>query len=107
MKFLILTGLISFASLTGCTFPGVFKLDVQQGNIVTQDMLEQLEPGMTPRQVRFVMGLPVIRQPFSNKQWDYVYNLEQDDTQVTQYRITVYFDENGQYSHYDGDLPES
>lgn len=105
MKTLILTGLITFASLTGCAFPGVFKLDIQQGNIVTVDMLEQLEVGMTPRQVKFIMGLPVVRQPFSNNQWDYLYYIEQDDEVSTQYRITIFFDKEGRYSHYDGELP--
>ena len=107
MKTLILTGLITFASLAGCAFPGVFKLDIQQGNIVTTDMLEQLEPGMTPRQVKFIMGLPVVRQPFSNNQWDYVYYIEQDDKVTQQYRITIFFDENGRYSFYEGELPSN
>ena len=60
MRALILTGLLGFATLSGCTFPGVYKLNVQQGNIVTQDMLDQLEPGMTERQVIYLMGLSLI-----------------------------------------------
>lgn len=115
MRLLILTILIGFATLSGCAFPGVYKLNVQQGNIVTQDMLDQLEPGMTERQVKYVMGTPVIQTPLpqaSNIQagrkpqrWDYIYTLEQRDKVTKQYHIRVFFDINGQYSHYRGELP--
>src|SRR5690554_4836568 len=64
---LILTILLGFATLSGCVFPGVYKLNVQQGNIVTQDMLDKLKPGMTPRQVIYVMGNPVLRNPYEQR----------------------------------------
>ena len=101
----ILTVLLGFATLTGCSFPGVYKLNVQQGNIVTSDMLEQLKPGMTQRQVEYVMGNPVLRTPYDNKRWDYIYTLEKRDEIVEQYRISVFFDAAGNYSHYTGSLP--
>jgi outer membrane protein assembly factor BamE len=48
---LMLTGLtfLGLAALAGCSFPGVYKIDIQQGNVVTQDMIDQLRPGMTQR----------------------------------------------------------
>ena len=55
---LSLTGLFALA---GCSFPGVYKIDIQQGNVVTQDMIDQLRPGMTRRQVRFIMALESLR----------------------------------------------
>lgn len=106
MRALILTGFLGFATLTGCAFPGVFKLNIQQGNIVTPEMLDQLEKGMTPKQVQFVMGLPVLRQPFNSNRWEYVYTLEKRDQIVEQYHITIHFDSTGRYSHYTGELPE-
>lgn len=101
----ILTLLLGFATLTGCVFPGVYKLNVQQGNIVTADMLSQLKPGMNQRQVAYIMGNPVLRNPFEQKRWDYLYTLEQRDKVVKDYRISVYFDAAGQYTHYTGTLP--
>lgn len=106
MRALILTGLLGFATLSGCTFPGVYKLNVQQGNIVTQDMLAELKPGMTERQVVYLMGNPVVRNPFSDDQWEYIYTLEQRDVVVKSYHVTLHFDAQGLYTHYSGSTPE-
>src|SRR5690606_38591202 len=93
-------------SIAGCVFPGVYKLDVQQGNIVTQDMLDKLKPGMTERQVVYVMGNPVLQNPYNNKQWEYRYSLEERDVVTHTYHIRVFFDDAQRYTHYEGDLPE-
>ncbi|TVV45547.1 outer membrane protein assembly factor BamE [Thalassolituus sp. C2-1] len=106
MRIPILTLLLGFATLSGCVFPGVYKLNVQQGNIVTADMLEQLKPGMNSRQVAYVMGNPVVRNPFEQQRWDYLYTLEQRDKVIKNYTISVYFDAQGNYTHYTGTLPE-
>lgn len=103
----ILTFLLGIATLGGCVFPGVHKLNVQQGNIVTAEMLEQLKPGMTQRQVEFVMGTPVLRNPFENERWDYLYTLEQRDKITKEYRIQVFFDKTSRYTHYTGTLPDA
>lgn len=103
---LILTALLGFATLSGCVFPGVYKLNVQQGNIVTQDMLDKLQPGMTERQVVFVMGNPVLRNPYEKNRWDYLYTLEERDVVTQSYRISVFFDSSGRFSHYSGELPD-
>lgn len=103
----ILTIILGFATLTGCVFPGVYKLNVQQGNIVTADMLAKLEPGMNQRQVAYIMGNPVLRNPFSQNRWDYIYTLEKRDEIVKSYKISVFFDGGGNYTHYDGSLPDA
>lgn len=102
---IILTLLLGFATLSGCMFPGVYKLNVQQGNIVTQDMLDKLKPGMTERQVIYVMGNPVLRNPYEIQRWDYLYTLEERDKVTKSYRISVFFNEQRLFSHYTGDLP--
>ena len=102
---IILTLLLGFATLSGCMFPGVYKLNVQQGNIVTQDMLDKLKPGMTERQVIYVMGNPVLRNPYELQRWDYLYTLEERDKVTKSYRISVFFNEQRLFSHYTGDLP--
>lgn len=97
--------LVSVCLLSGCIFPDVYKLDVQQGNIVTQDMLDQLKPGMDQRQVLYVMGTPVLKNPYQEKRWDYLYSLEQDDVVTKRYRVSLYFDDAFKYSHYVGQVP--
>lgn len=101
----ILTFLLGFATLSGCVFPGVYKLDIQQGNIVSQDTLDQLQPGMSKSQVEFLLGTPVLKNLFHNDRWDYLYTLEEDDEITRQYRILVFFNEAGTFSHYTGEVP--
>ncbi|MEH6347252.1 MAG: outer membrane protein assembly factor BamE [Bermanella sp.] len=84
----------------------VYKLRVQQGNIVTPEMLEQLKPGMNKSQVAFVMGNPVLKDSFSTRQWDYLYRQERREDNIKKYHIRVHFDQGQKYSHYEGELPE-
>jgi len=73
---LCLTVLLATVLLTGCGWPRVHKVTVQQGNLITQDMVDQLKPGMTRSQVAFIMGDPVFRNPFEDNRWDYIYTVE-------------------------------
>jgi len=73
-------------------FPGVYKIDVEQGNIVTQDMVEQLKPGMTRRQVRFILGTPLLEDPFNQDRWDYPYVKRNGLKVLSESRLMVYFD---------------
>lgn len=83
-------------SLSGCAnnfgFPGVYRINVEQGNIVTSEMIEQLQPGMTRRQVRFILGTPLIEDTFHPNRWDYRYTLRNGIDTLKESRLTVYFD---------------
>lgn len=74
-------------------FPGVYKIPISQGNIITQEMIDQLEPGMTPRQVIYVMGSPLVRDPYHQDRWDYVFNYQPGGGERGQERVTLYFEE--------------
>ncbi|WP_375741423.1 outer membrane protein assembly factor BamE [Pseudomonas boanensis] len=103
---LLLTSL-SFAgllALAGCSFPGVYKIDIQQGNVVTQDMIDQLKPGMTRRQVRFIMGNPLITDTFHANRWDYLYSMQPGGSQRMQERVSLMFDNNDQLIGLAGDF---
>ena len=79
---LLLSLLVSLTTVAGCSnigFPGVYRINVDQGNIVDQDMVDQLKPEMTRRQVRFVLGTPIIEDTFNNDRWDYVRVLRRGD----------------------------
>ncbi|MFA5081763.1 MAG: outer membrane protein assembly factor BamE [Hydrogenophilaceae bacterium] len=80
-----------------------YKIEVQQGNLVTQEMLAKLKPGMTPSQVRFVLGTPLIVDPFRKDRWDYVYRLQKGNTMTQQRHITVLF-ENDKLIGIEGDV---
>jgi outer membrane protein assembly factor BamE len=88
--------IFAIALLTACgsALPSVkpFKMDIQQGNVVTSKMLLQLRPGMTKSQVRFIMGSPLIVDSFHKDRWDYFYQLRQAGKIVEQRRVILDFD---------------
>ena len=69
-----------------------FKMDIQQGNVVTSKMLLQLKPGMTKSQVRFIMGTPLIVDSFHKDRWDYFYQMRQAGKIVEQRRVILDFE---------------
>lgn len=71
--------------------PGVYRIDIQQGNIVDREMLDQLEIGMEPRKVRFILGTPLLVDPFNQNRWDYVYSLRRGSGEETRQRVSVHF----------------
>lgn len=99
--------------LTGCnailpkmSFPGVYKLDIPQGNIISQDMIDQLRPGLTKRQVNFIMGTPLVKDTFDQDRWDYVYNFQPGGGERVGERVTIFFDNNAM-THFTGDFEQS
>jgi len=98
---LTLTGLLALA---GCSFPGVYKIDIQQGYVVTQDMIDQLRPGMTRKQVRFIMGNPLLTDTFHANRWDYLYSIQPGGGQRLQERVSVNFNADDQLVGPSGDF---
>ncbi len=81
--------------LGGCStlrFPGVFRIDIGQGNIITADMISKLKVGMTKRQVEYVMGSAMVQDPFSPDRWDYVYSYETGNGSLLENQLTLYFE---------------
>lgn len=80
---------------SGCGFvgfPGVYKIDVEQGNLVDQEMIEQLKPGMSRRQVRFIMGSPLVEDTFNPDRWDYPYVIRNGQTIIREAQVSIFFD---------------
>jgi outer membrane protein assembly factor BamE len=86
----------SMSSVTGWapTFLGPYRPDVHQGNIITQEMVDQLRQGMTREQVRFMLGTPLLTSEFHKDRWDYPYYLNPLKGQVQSRRLTVFFKDN-------------
>ena len=95
---------VGLLALAGCSFPGVYKIDIQQGNVVTQDMIDQLRPGMTRRQVRFIMGNPLLTDTFHPDRWDYLYSLQPGGGERQQERISLIFNGSDQLASLSGDF---
>jgi len=97
MKKILISTLFATLFLQGCTniplLPGLkpYKIDIQQGNYVTQDMIAKLQPGMSRSQVRFALGTPLIVDPFRTDRWDYAYVLYKQGELVEQRMVTVIF----------------
>lgn len=105
-----ITTLLLVVLLTGaCSafrFPGVFKIDIDQGNIVTQEMLDKLKPGMSRNQVLFVMGSPMLTDTFHDHRWDYYLSHRNGGSDPETRHIRLYFNDN-QYTHYAGKIGEA
>lgn len=88
---LLLSLLTACSGIGSLEFPGVYKISIPQGNIITQEMVDQLRPGMTKRQVIFVMGTPLVRDPFHQDRWDYIYSFQPGGGIRGQERVTINF----------------
>lgn len=81
--------------LASCSYvPAIspYKIDIQQGNVVTQEMVSKLKPGMTKSQTKFVLGTPLITDAFHADRWDYVYLLNKGGKLLEQRKLTVIFE---------------
>ena len=82
-----------FGALTGC-YPG-YRMDVEQGNVVTPEQRARLQLGMGRREARFVLGSPLVKDPFHADRWDYVYSLRDGATgTVDQQRLSLFFEDD-------------
>ena len=78
-----------------------YRPDIQQGNFVSQEMLNQLKVGQTRDQVRFLLGTPLLTDMFHADRWDYPFYLARGNGELTTSRVTVYF-KDGVVERFDG-----
>ena len=70
----------------------VYKLPTRQGNVIEQKQLDQLKPGLTRDQVRFLMGTPLAASPFRSERWDYVGYYKTPRGQLFTRTVSLYFE---------------
>jgi outer membrane protein assembly factor BamE len=103
----ILISLFSSLLLIGCTsmrdFSLVHKPDIQQGNIITPEMVAELKPGMSKRQVRFVLGTPLLIDVFHQERWDYPFTMKKRNEPLEIKRFSVFF-KGDELASYEGDI---
>lgn len=101
-KLIILSLWLNVALVTGCSsFP--YKVDIQQGNIIEQDQLNRVQPGMTRNQVQYLLGTPLVDDPFHQGRWDYYYSLKTGGKMRQTHHVAMYF-ENDQLVRLEGDM---
>ncbi|MGD8810612.1 MAG: outer membrane protein assembly factor BamE [Gammaproteobacteria bacterium] len=81
----------SLAALSGC----VFRIDVQQGNLLEEDAVDQVTVGMSRSAVQFLLGTPLVADAFHQDRWDYAYYLRRGRSrEVRQRWLVVYFEDD-------------
>lgn len=86
---------------------GVYRLDINQGNYLTQDMVEKLKEGQTRAQVRAILGTPLVMSAFRDSRWDYVYRFERQGRLLEDRSFTAYFDGDKLVRWEGDDMPQS
>ena len=99
--------MLALALLLGACAPPDFmapyRIDIQQGNYITQEMVSQLKPGMSKEQVRYLLGTPLLTDIFHAERWDYVYWFDRRGQPREHRRIAVFF-QDGKLARLDGDV---
>jgi len=110
--------LLALVTLTGCSttptedafrgsalerLPFVYRMTVQQGNIVTEEMVDALQPGMNKKQVRYLLGTPLLTDMFHTDRWDYTYTIRRGHNPMEVKRLTIWFQDDA-LVRVDGDL---
>ncbi|MEO5702911.1 MAG: outer membrane protein assembly factor BamE [Gammaproteobacteria bacterium] len=91
------------SACSSLSLPGVHKIDIQQGNVITQEMVDKLKPGMDKSQVRFLLGTPPIVDVFHQERWDYVYSFQKGRKLRDQRHISLFFT-NEKLARMEGDI---
>ncbi len=117
-KLLIFITLASSVALSGCgsfadvgnaipnaldRMPLIYRPTIQQGNIFTQEDIDRLQPGMDKRQVRFVLGTPMLEDVFHKDRWDFVYTVGVGSRPSELKKVALFF-ENDRLVNIEGDL---
>jgi outer membrane protein assembly factor BamE (lipoprotein component of BamABCDE complex) len=106
---------LAMCAMTGCATSdrwswrslGVYKIDINQGNYLSQDMVDKLKVGMTQTQVKQILGTPLVASPFRPDRWDYVYEYTRQG-QVIEHRNFIVWFADAKVARWEGDaMPES
>jgi outer membrane protein assembly factor BamE len=97
---------IAAAILVAATAGGcVYRMDIQQGNLLDAEQVEQVEVGMTRSQVRFLLGTPMVIDSFDAERWDYVYSLQRGHSRKVERRHLVVWFEGDKVTRIEEPLP--
>lgn len=106
----VLLTAIPLLLISGCAdynwkLPGVYRIPIQQGTVIEQSQVNQLKPGMAKDQVEFIMGSPVVVDPFHSNRWEYLYTFKKGSDRVREQRhITLHFNDDDKLDRVSGDI---
>lgn len=103
-KFLIFLSFLLPVMLSGCALFHPYQPNIQQGNILTEDMLSQIRVGMTKEQVVSALGNPILENIYNDNHWAYVYTFQYRGGPITKKHVDLYF-QNGRVVRIDRDYP--
>ena len=89
MKIVVIAVFAVLLGLTGC-----YKVPVQQGNILKQEDIDEIKPGMTKQQVAIVLGTPTIADPFDQDRWDYINTTKHNGEFKKVKKFSLFFEDN-------------
>jgi outer membrane protein assembly factor BamE len=102
---------VALLLLTSCSSGGLpvldlkpYRMEIQQGNFVSQEDVSKLKPGMSKEQVRFVLGTPLLTDIFHADRWDYVYRRQKANSNVLEHRRIAVFFKDGKLTRVEGDV---
>ena len=100
------------AAVAACSVPRIpgitpYKMDIQQGNFVSQESIAQVKPGMSREQVRYLLGTPLVADIFHADRWDYVYWREASDGKREERRVALFFSPDNKLERITGDVVSS
>ena len=90
-----LAGLALILVISGCSslFPGVYRIDIPQGNLIDEGKLAEVKTGMEPRQVRYLLGTPLVTDTFDQNRWDYFYSVRNGSKVDVTHHVSIIFAE--------------
>ena len=107
LAFLVFIPALPACSTLAVDVPLVYKIDINQGNIIDQEMINLLRPNMSKRQVIYILGSPLLIDAFNKNRWDYVHSEQTGSDDRIQQRVALFFEGN-HLVHLEGDLaPEN
>ena len=93
-----------FSSCSWIQFPSIHKVTVQQGNIVSQEMVDKLQIGMTKTQVQYILGTALVIDTFDPSRWDYYFTKVDSNNNKTKQQLILRFNQDNTLLSIEGDL---
>lgn len=100
----MLVVLLAVAATSACQWLRPYRVDIRQGTAITGQMVGRLKVGMTPEQVRFVLGTPLLVDPFHADRWGYPYEYRAERSRTFERKLFAVFFKDGRLERWEGDI---